>query len=450
MTVMALIDARDRFAARRSAAGDLIDIAAAREAARTSSGRFGEQHHSAPGITLDEALDSVGALDSEDAEAQQILDRPAADNYSGTPEEREAQRFRREFNSLLLDAGIDSETLPARTREEIEHGLIREGAQRESARLYKERQKEERANLPAGERARKDAYDELAELRGGVVSYQERKEIERIVADAQRDGTLNYIVEETRAQVLSSRAQRAEHDRAEQIEHLGPLTTEVWDEALRENTLRAQERIRRLRPTLFHDLKSTNQYLRATLATVFPGVKFSVRGDSYAGGASTNVAWTDGPTEAQVNEVLAGFVGSAPDHSGDYWDPVQASGFDENNIPVKHSYRTDHIFGRREYSDETSEHAMAIIARGMSEDGDTAEFSVNRHYAEPPQWLYRLAREAGVLDDARHRPFSLDRLDGYQIRRAVEELTANGKMQSFDEDKDYFAFAMRPHAIKRR
>lgn len=54
-------------------------------------------------------------------------------------------------------------------------------------------------------------------------------------------------------------------------------------------------------------LKDTAVLVRKALAKAFPGVKFSVRGSSYAGGASIDVRWFDGPSAKAVNEILGPF-----------------------------------------------------------------------------------------------------------------------------------------------
>ena len=48
----------------------------------------------------------------------------------------------------------------------------------------------------------------------------------------------------------------------------------------------------------------TAKLLRVALAKVFPGVTFSVRSKSYAGGASIDVAWTDGPPSRRVKPII--------------------------------------------------------------------------------------------------------------------------------------------------
>lgn len=47
----------------------------------------------------------------------------------------------------------------------------------------------------------------------------------------------------------------------------------------------------------------TAKYIRKALKKAFPGVKFSVRTDKYAGGSSIRVAWTDGPAQKAVEAV---------------------------------------------------------------------------------------------------------------------------------------------------
>src|SRR3990167_7466408 len=54
----------------------------------------------------------------------------------------------------------------------------------------------------------------------------------------------------------------------------------------------------------------TAKLVRTALRDAFPGVKFSVRSDTYAGGASIRVRWTDGPTSDAVERVAGVFAGA--------------------------------------------------------------------------------------------------------------------------------------------
>lgn len=52
---------------------------------------------------------------------------------------------------------------------------------------------------------------------------------------------------------------------------------------------------------------STAKLIRAALKKAFPAVKFSVRSDSYSGGASIRVKWLDGPLAKEVEAVAKSY-----------------------------------------------------------------------------------------------------------------------------------------------
>lgn len=54
----------------------------------------------------------------------------------------------------------------------------------------------------------------------------------------------------------------------------------------------------------------TAKLVRTALRDAFPGVKFSVRSDTYSMGASIRVRWTDGPTSSDVERVAGVFAGA--------------------------------------------------------------------------------------------------------------------------------------------
>ena len=61
----------------------------------------------------------------------------------------------------------------------------------------------------------------------------------------------------------------------------------------------------------------TAKLIRRTLKHHYPSVKFSVRTDKYAGGASVRIRWTDGPTEQDVRSLVSVFAGKGFDGSID-------------------------------------------------------------------------------------------------------------------------------------
>lgn len=53
----------------------------------------------------------------------------------------------------------------------------------------------------------------------------------------------------------------------------------------------------------------TAKLVRKALAKAFPGYTFTVRSNTYAGGASIDVGWLDGPPAKVVDSVVHGFAG---------------------------------------------------------------------------------------------------------------------------------------------
>jgi len=57
----------------------------------------------------------------------------------------------------------------------------------------------------------------------------------------------------------------------------------------------------------------TAKIVRKILKAQFPGIKFSVRSDTYSMGNSVYITWTDGPTSKQVDEAVGVLSGSGFD-----------------------------------------------------------------------------------------------------------------------------------------
>ncbi len=89
----------------------------------------------------------------------------------------------------------------------------------------------------------------------------------------------------------------------------------------------------------------TAKLVRQALKAAFPGVKFSVRTDSYAGGASIDIRWIDGPTTVQVDAVTAPYRGATFDPSIDLKEHIYHQ-VDGRRV----SYGADYIMAQRRYS----------------------------------------------------------------------------------------------------
>jgi len=90
----------------------------------------------------------------------------------------------------------------------------------------------------------------------------------------------------------------------------------------------------------------TARMIRTALREAFPGVRFSVRSSSYSGGASININYTDGPTNAQVRAITGNFEGSYFDGMTDY------KGFNYSSVNGEEvRFGADFIFVNRDYSE---------------------------------------------------------------------------------------------------
>ncbi len=131
--------------------------------------------------------------------------------------------------------------------------------------------------------------------------------------------------------------------------------------------------------TEYLSVAETAKLVRAALKRDFPGVKFSVRSDSYAGGASIRVRYEDGPTVQQVQGTTSLFTGSSFDAMIDlksYHDTLLAD--EDGNVRTVH-FGADYVFVDRDYSAATMEAVTAELGEALGRDDlDFARFTYTR------------------------------------------------------------------------
>lgn len=109
---------------------------------------------------------------------------------------------------------------------------------------------------------------------------------------------------------------------------------------------------------VYYTPAETAKLVRAALKATFPATKFSVRTSVYAGGASVDVRWTDGPTAQRVNAVTREFEGCYFDSSQDMKYYIER--WDSEGRKV--SYGAHYIDVQRTVSDEHWHTVAALVA----------------------------------------------------------------------------------------
>ncbi len=108
----------------------------------------------------------------------------------------------------------------------------------------------------------------------------------------------------------------------------------------------------------------TAKEIRAALKAAFPGVKFSVRSDKYAGGASIRVYYTDGPALRAVEDVAKQFAGATFDGMID----LKEYHTSQHNGEVVH-WGADFVFVNQDFSPEVTAQAEEFTRLALAEEG---------------------------------------------------------------------------------
>lgn len=191
----------------------------------------------------------------------------------------------------------------------------------------------------------------------------------------------------------------------------------------------------------------TAKLVRAALKTGFPGVKFSVRSSSYAGGASIDVTWTDGPQEKTVKAVTDAYSGADFDGMIDL-KTYSAHWLYPDGSTSLSSYQIGHSYGGTTYGAD---------GEPVSRE-DQPDYSIGVRFGagvtntiEPPGGRDSLAFRRGLRDGKRrvetgarlvhfgadfiftHRQFS----PAYQASLEDAVLTLSGAEGPFDGNARY-------------
>jgi len=142
----------------------------------------------------------------------------------------------------------------------------------------------------------------------------------------------------------------------------------------------------------------TAKLVRANLKSTFTGVKFSVKSDSYSGGASIRIRWTDGPFLKEVEKVAKQYEGATFDGMIDlkeYKDSLVY--FDGEDTPTVVKFGADFVFCDRDlspaYVELLSKEAQKLLDQHTETAGQT--FSLDERMLNGNA----LPTEYGVIDN---------------------------------------------------
>ncbi len=134
-----------------------------------------------------------------------------------------------------------------------------------------------------------------------------------------------------------------------------------------------------------HALGAKN--LRVELKRAFPVVKFSVRSESYSGGDSIHVGWTDGPLLEDVDKISGKYQEGSFDGMTDCYN------YDHENV-------WPDVFGGAKYVSESRHESAALSLKVATKMGFNLPAGVSDNYGNLPgldwegsQRIYRQARQ---------------------------------------------------------
>ena len=111
--------------------------------------------------------------------------------------------------------------------------------------------------------------------------------------------------------------------------------------------------------------KEVAGFVRKVLKEAFPGIKFSVRSDLYAGGSSINVSWTDGPLMSEVDRHVRLFEGTKFDGMTDSRDSHNTVYEGE----LVH-FGVDYVSTSRKITDELRQKGVAHFTEMLKNDAN--------------------------------------------------------------------------------
>ena len=145
----------------------------------------------------------------------------------------------------------------------------------------------------------------------------------------------------------------------------------------------------------FISCADTAKLLRLALKEAFPEIKFSVRSSVYAGGASIDVGWIDGPKSDQVKAIVERFAGATFNGMTDY-----KGGHVHQFRGEEVHFGADFIFANRRISSAALEAKTTRLTPLSADDREQEAFrgdvwrAFNKQYDGPERLAWLLLMNA--------------------------------------------------------
>lgn len=182
----------------------------------------------------------------------------------------------------------------------------------------------------------------------------------------------------------------------------------------------------------------TAKLIRKRLKQEFPGQKFSVRSDSYSGGASIRIRYEDGPWVEDVEAVVKGFEGSGFDGMIDLKYSKASWLMPDGTVAAYRSSGTQGSMGVYESYEHDKPHPDAEPVHFGSDyvfvDREMSDEARDKAIKELEEWL---GLEAGTFDQPTiyELPGGYDSEQGYVLVRQRFHMTGHFKHEHPNEIK---------------
>lgn len=149
----------------------------------------------------------------------------------------------------------------------------------------------------------------------------------------------------------------------------------------------------------------TAKLVRAALKKAFPGIKFSVRSETYAGGASIRVDWVDGPIVKQVDHLVQGFASARFDGMIDMQTTADHWLMPDGSVSVAFLNGTDRSMGTiPTVATDSPGPGAEMVHFGAHYVFTTRRFS--------PEFLGRIARQVAISEGCEPPALRISSYDG--------------------------------------